>query len=210
MTMSVSIRAKPMLLTMGAGLCGVSEGAPQLSSLFHLPSCLIHKSCPTWSILQLIAIYHPTPSPTQAGFAALCLELRVSSRAGSLVACRGGRGPSVSSSHQPCLLSQRGCPGDGVHRILNRTLFPVVQFQKGSPGKSIHMGKTQASPQLTHVLGGLMRQLRDKQEARLALTEVMSGGPDLDLEEQNSSPRLKCCISLFKQLCSRFKSVSLM
>lgn len=128
--MSLTIWAKSMPLTMGVGLCGISE--KQLSSLFRLPSCLTHKSCPTRPILELITI-HPPPLPlTRASFAALCLELRVSSGAGSLVGCLHphraglqGRARSLRAIlHQPGLLSPRGCPGDGVHRILNRKSMP--------------------------------------------------------------------------------------
>lgn len=100
----------------------ISEGAQHPSTPFRLPSCRIHKACPPRTFLQLLEIQPPkglcspisgAPSLTQGWWAAYI-------HAGQ--ACRGDWGPSVLSSHQPGIVSQRGCPGDGVYHILNRTL----------------------------------------------------------------------------------------
>lgn len=85
-----------------------------------------------------------------------------------------------------------------MYRILNRIMILPVQLRKGSPGRSTQVNKTQASPGETHVLEGLMGQLRDNQEGRLAVTRV-GGGPDLHFG-QSCIPEFTCYVPVYN-LC---------
>lgn len=55
-------------------------------------------------------------------------------------------------------------------------MFPPVQFWKDSLRKKTRVGKTQAGPLETNVPGGLVRQLRDKPEAKMAVTRIVGQG----------------------------------